>query len=162
MSWLAPKVAREIGNNEYLNDKWPVGAESVRQYGNYTLTFDEAVWPYVGYRSNELEYSEDIEDVGGLPWLGNYGGEDGDSLTKAEYEEWVAVNVPQGMSLASFFEKSDREAAAKIAELNEQVGKLVDQMVAIADATGLPFSVNLGARGSLDLDGPWDSSSAYC
>jgi hypothetical protein len=163
-------LAKELANNDHLNGQWPSLTEEdgevivptrCTQTGNYTLSFDEAVFPFIHWRTKELDYMEELEDVEGLPFVGEYG--EGETITKAEYEEFLQTVVGGDASkLSAYFEAKVRENTAKIAELNEQVGVLVDQIAALSYEAGLPVSVDLGNRGSLDLDGPWDSSSAYC
>jgi hypothetical protein len=164
-------LAKELANNEHLNGQWPsltdedgdvVEPTRCTQTGNWTLSFNEAVFPYEPYRRpGTVEYMEELEDVEGLPFVGEY--DEGETITKAEYEEFLQTVVGGDASkLSAYFEAKVRENTAKIAELNEQVGVLVDQIANLAYEAGLPVSVDLGNRGSLSLDGPWDSSSAYC
>lgn len=164
-------VAKELAGNEHLNGQWPsitdedgevLTATRVYQYGSYTLEFDEPVWPY-SYRGSEVEYTTEIDDVEGLPHQNPYYSDEGDSVTREEYEAYVLATVGGDHSkLAGYFADLVRTNVAKIAELNEQVGKLVDQIADLAYEAGIPAEIDLGGRGSLDLDGPWDSSSAYC
>lgn len=164
-------LAKELANNEHLNGQWPTLVDEdgdvtsptrCTQTGNYTLSFDEAVVPYNPWRTPEkLDYMEELEDVEGLPFIGEYN--EGETITKAEYEAFLQSTVGGDASkLSAYFEAKVRENTAKISELNEQVGALVDQIAALSYEAGIPVSVDLGNRGSLDLDGPWDSSSAYC
>ena len=162
-------LAKELAANDELNGVWPSlvdGDEVIEparctQTGNYTLSFNEAVLPYTNWRTKELCYMEDLEDVEGLPFVGEYN--EGETVTKAEYEAFLqAVVGGDASKLSSYFEVKVRENAAKIADLNDQVSILVDQIAALSYEAGIPVSVDLGQRGSLDLDGPWDSSSAYC
>lgn len=163
-------LAKELANNEHLNGAWPtLTAENgevivparCTQTSNYTLSFDEPVFPFVHWRTKELDYMEDVEDVCGLPFIGEYG--EGETITKEEYEEFIqAVVGGDASKLYGYFQTKERENTAKIAELNVQVGKLVNQIAELSYEAGLPVNIDLGNRGSLDLDGPWDSSSAYC
>lgn len=164
-------LAKELAANDELNGVWPsmvdedgdvITPTRCTQTGNYTLSFDEPVFPYTHWRTpNETSYMEEIEDVEGLPFVGEYN--EGETITKAEYEAFLQTAVGGDASkLSSYFETKVRENTAKIAQLNEQVSALVDQIATLSYEAGIPVSVDLGQRGSLDLDGPWDSSSAYC
>lgn len=162
-------LAKELANNDELNGKWPslVDGDDVieptrcTQTSNYTLSFNEAVLPYTHWRTKELCYMEELEDVEGLPFVGEYN--EGETISKQEYEEFLQSVVGGDASkLSSYFETKVRENVGKIADLNKQVGVLVNQIAALSYEAGIPVSVDLGNRGSLDLDGPWDSSSAYC
>ncbi|MND52507.1 hypothetical protein D3C80_435240 [compost metagenome] len=172
---LVAIVAKELMMNEHLNGKWPslvdedgdvLVASKVTQYGNHTLQFDEPVWPYQHYRTKEIDYVEEVEDVDGLPWLespSGWGGTEGDTVTREEYEAFVQRVVGGDYSkLEEYFANGEREALKQIAQLNVEVGELVNKIVDIAEPFGIDVSINLGYRGSLDLNGPWDSSSAYC
>jgi hypothetical protein len=164
-------LAKELANNEYMNGKWPSLTDEdgeviiptrCTQTGNYTLSFNEPVLPYEPWRNpGTIEYMEELEDVEGLPHIGEYN--EGETITKEEYEAFLQTSVGGDASLLSaYFETKVRENTAKISDLNEQVGALVNQIAALSYEAGIPVSVDLGERGSLDLDGPWDSSSAYC
>lgn len=154
-------VAKTLANEEQFNGVWPEAASSVRQVGNYTLEFDEPVYEYTHWRTKELTLTSELEDVEGLPFIGEYG--EGETVTRKEYEEFIQQVVGGDASkLKEYFAEKQRENVVKIAELNEQVGELVNQIAELAAEAGLPAEIDLGNRGSLDLDGPWDSSSAYC
>ena len=164
-------LAKELAENEYLNGKWPsltdeegelIVPTTCTQTGNYCLSFNETVVPYTPWRKPDtLDYMDELEDVEGLPFIGEYN--EGETITKEEYEAFLqAVVGGDASKLSAYFETKVRENAAKIAELNDQVSVLVDQIAALSYEAGIPVSVNLGQRGSLNLDGPWDSSSAYC
>lgn len=148
---------------------WPLDDEGtpvaeVTQRGNYTLVFSDVCLPFESY-SGDFMIVEEIEDVDGLPWMNPNGwSDDGETVTYEEYLEFVKSVTANGTTeeLRAYFTNGERAALAEIAELNKQVGELVNKIVAIATPFGLSVTVDLGQRGGLDLDGPWDSSSAYC
>lgn len=163
-------LAKELANTEELNGKWPtltkpdgevLVPDDCTQTGSMTLAFDEPVFPYIHWRTKELDYMEELEDVQGLPYISEY--QEGETVTKEEYEQFVQEIVGGDHSkLKEYFQVKTRENVARISELNEQVGKLVNEIATLSAEAGIEATVNLGHRGSLDLDGPWDSSSAYC
>lgn len=154
-------LAKALAKEEQFNGVWPEPAEQVTQTSTYTLTFDEPVYSYVHWRTKETTLTEEFEDVSGMPYLNEYN--EGETVTREQYEEFVKQVVGGDHSkLSAYFDNISRINTAKIAELNKQVGELVNQIADLAAEAGLPAEVDLGNRGSLDLDGPWDSSSAYC
>ena len=163
-------LAKNLVSEEDFNGAWPTRVDEdgellvpsrVTQTGNSTLSFDEPVFSYRHYSTGELHFHEELEDVDGLSHVGEYN--DGETITKAEYDQFLQDTVGGDVSkLADYLAMKTRENVAKISELNEQVGKLVNEIARLSAEAGIEATIDLGARGSLDLDGPWDSSSAYC
>lgn len=157
-------VARELANygenvDEEYHGGWPTDEEgnpvSHCRVGGHSIDFGEECLPYNG----ELYF--EIEDVYGLPWLGEYG--DWEVVTHREYLEFVNSVVGGDVSkLKEYFADGEQRAVKEIAEINKQIAALVNRMVELSDPYGLEVTVDLGDRGTLDLNGPWDSSSAYC
>ena len=163
-------LAKALVQDEDFNGAWPTRVDEdgdllvpsrVTQTSNYTLSFNEPVFSYTHYRTKEQCFMEELEDVEGLPYVGEYN--EGETITKAEYEQFLQDVVGGDVSkLSDYLATKTRENVAKISELNEQVGKLVNEIARLSAEAGIEATIDLGARGSLELDGPWDSSSAYC
>lgn len=163
-------LAKALVEQEDFNGAWPTRVDEdgdllvpirVTQTGSMTLSFNEPVFSYQHYRTGEVHFHEELEDVEGLPYVGEYN--EGETITKAEYEQFIQDTVGGDVSkLAYYLATKTRENVAKISELNEQVGKLVNEIARLSAEAGIEATIDLGARGELDLDGPWDSSSAYC
>lgn len=163
-------LAKALVQDEEFNGAWPTRLDddgelldptSCTQTSSYTLSFNEPVFSYTHYRTGKLCSHECLEDVEGLPYVGEY--DEGETITKSEYEQFLQDTVGGDISkLADYLAKKTRENVAKISELNEQVGKLVNEIARLSAEAGIEATIDLGARGSLELDGPWDSSSAYC
>lgn len=162
-------LARTLAADDF-DGAWPTRVDEdgelivptcVTQTGNMTLSFNEPVFSYTHWRTKEQCFHECLEDVEGMPFIGEYG--EGETITKAEYEAFLQDVVGGDASqLEVYFAAKVRDNVAKISDLNEQVGKLVNEIARLSAEAGIEATIDLGARGSLELDGPWDSSSAYC
>lgn len=164
-------LAKALAESEF-NGQWPsveikhadgeiCTPSKVTQTSSMTLSFDESVFSYTHYRTGEVNFHECLEDVEGLPYVGEW--DEGETITKEEYEEYLQKVVGgDHTKLTHYFEQKTRENLAKISDLNDQVGKLVNEIAKLSAEAGIEATIDLGHRGSLELDGPWDSSSAYC
>lgn len=164
MTNLVAIVARELFNygdavGEDYHGGWPNNEDGVPvaecTIHSYSISFNEPCLPY-----NDGLY-EDIEDVEGLPWCDEYS--NNGEVTHQEYVDFINNVVGGDVSrLGDYFENGTRAAVQEINKINKEIAKLVDRMVELSEPLGLEVTVDLGERGTLDLNGPWDSSSAYC
>lgn len=144
-------LAVAIKNEEQWNGQWPEPATEVQQASSYCFEFDECVYEYTNYRGEKHSLSEyEYED--GMPYLEEY--DTGDTITKEEYEAFVAANP-------TWYEDMIQRRpflVAEIARLNKVIAATIDQMTALAEEAGVEVSIDLGQHGSLDPNSDWDSS----
>lgn len=141
-----------IHESKELNG-WPEGCESVIHDNNYEVEFEGSSYIGKDYNGNDREYPHAVNIEGyGLPYIEEYC--EGDTVTREEYEAFVAANP-------NFYEQVQQAKqvnVAKIAELNKEVGKLINEITTLAEEAGIDIYINLGQHGSLDPNSDWDSS----
>ena len=131
-----------ISIREHCPDgKWPEEATEVTQTGWCTLEFDADFKLTYGGDIYEDCYLEDQEH---LPYLSEW--DSGETITREEYEEWLAAN-PNWYEIMMEKRKINM---VKIAELNKQVGNMIDEITALAEEACLEINIDLGQHGSLD------------
>jgi hypothetical protein len=143
------KVAFELMENH--DGVWPQleGHEApteVTQSSTYTLEFDEPIYTSRWGTGCEME-------VDGFGYMEEY--EDGETATREAVEAFIASNPNYCQEVDAL----RRFTVGEIAVLNSQVAVLINKISELSGEAGIACEVNLGKRGSIDLDGDWDSSS---
>lgn len=107
----------------------------------------------IGYRGQVHTYEEEFDtEIGGLPYLGEY--DEGEEFTGEQLRALIAKEP----DLVANIEKARRENIGKIAELNKEVGRLINEMTQLAEEANVDVTINLGQHGLLDPNSDWDSS----
>lgn len=148
---LIKALAIALHEEEQFNGKWPDPATEVTQVSSYILEFDEPVYKWVSYSGEERSCCA-LDEVSGLSYLDEY--ESGETITKEEYEAFMAANPNFYQEMLARRPSLIRE----IARLNKVVGTTIDEMTKLADEAGIELTINLGQHGSLDPQSDWNSS----
>lgn len=144
-------VAMMIREEEQWGGKWPDPATEVVQVSNYGVEFDEPVYTYTRY-NGEVRTTGEYEWDDGLPYVEEY--ENGDTITKEEYEAFVTANP-------NWYEDMIARRpflVQEISRINKQVGELIDEMTELAEEAGVELTIDLGQHGGLDPNSDWASS----
>ncbi len=130
--------------------------ESVSQANSYAITFEgENLVVNEKYRYSDTVYTHEEEyetEVAGLPYMEDY--DEGERFTGFELRVFLAENP----NLVAEVDQKRRDNIGKIAELNKEVGRLIDEMTELAEEANIDVTINLGQHGSLDPNSDWDSS----
>ena len=104
--------------------------------------------------SRQLSVNEFIGPLANQPstYIEEY--ENGDTVTKEEYEAFVAANPTLLEDITALTPIN----IAKIAALNTQIATMVDEINKLADEIGIDAIIDLGSNGVLSLNSDWDSS----
>jgi hypothetical protein len=142
------RVAFELMENH--NGVWPQldGHEApteVTQVSTYNLEFNVPIYTSRWGTGCEME-------VDGFGFMGEY--EDGETTTREAVEAFIASNPNYCREVNDL----RRLTVGKIAVLNSQVADLINKISELSAEAGIACEINLGKRGSIDLDGDWDSS----
>lgn len=106
-----------------------------------------------GYRGQVHVYDQEFDtEIEGLPYLGDY--DEGERFTGEELRTFLAENP----NLVAQVDQKRRDNIGKIAELNKEVGRLIDEMTELAEEANIDVTIDLGQHGSLDVNSDWDSS----
>lgn len=148
---LIKAVALAFRDDAFFNGVWPEPANSLTQACSNYIEFDVEVemkshWSDRVYMDDSYE----IENLTHLNW-----DDEGETITKEEYNQWLADNPNWYEEMM----KARQVNIAKIAELNKQIGEMIDQMTELAEEAGLDVSIDLGQHGNLDPNSNWDSSN---
>ena len=152
---LIRAVAISILKDSEFGGEWPNAfkehpqATSFSQVSNYEIEFDQPFDEWESYRGISLYTTYEVE---GMPYIEEY--QTGDTVTKEEFEAYLAANPNLLEDIANLQPIN----TAKIAELNKQVGELIDEMTRLADEIGVDVYISLGQHGSLNPNSDWDSS----
>ncbi|MEK0311657.1 hypothetical protein OC704_02540 [Sweet potato little leaf phytoplasma] len=125
------------------------------QHNPYEVNFagENLTVERVGYRGQVHTYEEEFDtEIGGLPYLGDY--DEGERFTG----EQLRVLIAKEPDLVANVEQARRDNIGKIAELNKEVGRLINEMTQLAEEANVDVTINLGQHGSLDPNSDWDAS----
>lgn len=144
-------LALAIRQEEQWEGKWPEPATEVVQASSYCFEFDADVYNYTNYRGEATAINE-YEWEDGMPYLDEY--DTGDTITKEEYEAFVAANPTwyEDMIARRPF------LVQEIARLNKVIATTIDEMTELAEEAGVEVFIDLGQHGGLNPNSDWDSS----
>ena len=153
---LIRAVAITILNDSEFGGKWPEAFNdypqptSFTQVSNYEIEFDQPYSEYQSYRGVSPYTTYEVDN--GMPYIEEY--QTGDTVTKEEFEAYLAANPNLLEDIANLQPIN----TAKIAELNKQIGELINEMTELADEIGVDVYINLGQHGGFNPNSDWDSS----
>ena len=152
---LIRAVAIEFAKDKELNGKWPEAvdgqeqATKFTQVSSYEIEFDATI-QVIERSYGTYQYS--TYECTGLPYIEEY--ENGDTVTKEEYEAFVAANPTLLEDITALTPIN----IAKIADLNTQIAALIDEITELSDQIGIEVNIDLGQHGTLNPNSDWDSS----
>lgn len=148
------KIAYAILTEKDDNLKDQLESIELISRNNYEITFsgENLEVKAAGWRGEVYDYSKEYTtEIEGLPYLEEY-----------EEEEYTGENLRAVIGaepdLVANIEKARRENIGKIAELNKEVGRLINEMTQLAEEANVDVTINLGYHGSLDPNSDWASS----
>lgn len=139
---LIKALAIGLKEDDEFKGAWPEGSTQFRQRGTWYGDFQDE------------DGDEILEEVGfsGMPYVEEY--DDGERVTKAEYEAFINANP-------NWYE--DMQARRpfliqEIARLNKVIASTIDEMTTLAEEAGVEVCIDLGQHGGLSPNSDWDSS----
>lgn len=151
------KIAYHILTDKHSNiAEQLANIESVKQTSTYGVLFEgENLSVVQKYSWSDKEYKDEGEyatAIAGLRYMEDY--EEEEEFTGEQLRALIAKEP----DLIANVEKARRENIGKIAELNKEVGRLIDEMTELAEEANIDVTINLGQHGSLDPNSDWQSS----
>lgn len=134
-------VLQVQSGSRYGLKKWPEGAQRCEQDCSYGVTFYD-------------EEDDELDEAGidNLPKFDEWDG--GETVTKEEFDAFMLAHP----TLREDYGLRAEASKVKRAELNEQIGSLIDELTTLCQEGNVDVSINLGQHGSLDPDSDWNDS----